>query len=151
MTMSRAASCATLGTLTDVTSSNRNNRARCIASRASVLTRPPDGRCSFEGAATSHRIPCTAKARANPNPVGPASYATAAGHQQAGQALDPPHHLPVVRGQPGPEHLPGLSVDHRRDHRPGVHIQSHTRTLRTHPWMPGLPHMSDAEQDTPPR
>ncbi len=55
--MSRAASCTTLGTVTDVTSSNRSNRARCIASRASVLTRSPDGRCSFEGVATSHRIP----------------------------------------------------------------------------------------------
>ena len=77
--MSRAASCATLGTLTDVTSSNRSNRARCIASRASVLTRSPDGRCSFEGAATSHRIPWATHVRANPNPVGPASYTIAAG------------------------------------------------------------------------
>ncbi len=81
--MSLAPSCATLGTVTDVTPSNRSSRARCIASRASVLTRSPEGRCSFEGAATSHRIPWAAKARANPNPVGPASYATAAGPGRA--------------------------------------------------------------------
>ena len=40
---------------------------------ASVLTRSPAGRCSFDGAATSHRIPAAVNARASPNPVGPAS------------------------------------------------------------------------------
>jgi hypothetical protein len=33
----------------------------------------PDGRCSFDGAATQHSIPRPARNRANPNPVGPAS------------------------------------------------------------------------------
>ena len=55
------------------TSSSRSSRARCTASRASVLTRSPAGRCSFDGAATSHRIPAAVSARDSPNPVGPAS------------------------------------------------------------------------------
>src|SRR5664280_2959755 len=55
-TRSRAASCATVGTTTGVISSRRSNRARCWASLASVLTRSPDGRCSFDGAATTHRM-----------------------------------------------------------------------------------------------
>jgi len=62
-TRSRAASCASVGTTTGVTSSNRNSRARCIAS---VLTRSPDGR------ATTHRNPAADQAQASPNPVGPA-------------------------------------------------------------------------------
>ncbi len=62
-----------LGTVTDVTSSRRNNRAKCTASLASVLTRSPEGRCSFDGAATTHRTPAASNARASPNPVGPAS------------------------------------------------------------------------------
>ena len=33
----------------------------------------PAGRCSFEGAATTHRIPASVNDRASPNPVGPAS------------------------------------------------------------------------------
>ena len=72
-TRSRAASWSSDGITTAVTSSNRNNRARCTASLASVLTRSPEGRCSFEGAATTHRIPSAFRARASPNPVGPAS------------------------------------------------------------------------------
>ncbi len=44
------------------------------AFRASVLTRSPDGRCSFEGAATRHSMPTVFRKRASPNPVGPASY-----------------------------------------------------------------------------
>jgi hypothetical protein len=43
------------------------------------LTRPPDGRCSFEGAATWHSSPCPIRCRARPNPVGPVSYVTATG------------------------------------------------------------------------
>jgi hypothetical protein len=57
---SRAASCATLGTATSVTSPRRNSRARCTASPASVFTRSPDGRCSLDGIATTHRIPAAA-------------------------------------------------------------------------------------------
>ncbi len=72
-TRSRAASCSTVGIDTAVISSSRSSRARCIASRASVLTRSPLGRCSLLGAATSHRIPAAVSARYRPKPVGPAS------------------------------------------------------------------------------
>src|SRR5450756_687102 len=78
-TRSRAASCATVGTTTGVISSRRSNRARCWASLASVLTRSPDGRCSFDGAATTHRMLWSVRNRASPEPVGPASYTTATG------------------------------------------------------------------------
>ncbi len=47
--------------------------ASSTASRASVLTRSPDGRVIFDGAATSQRIPVPVSARARPKPVGPAS------------------------------------------------------------------------------
>jgi hypothetical protein len=40
---------------------------------ASVLTRSPEGRCSFDGATTSQRTPTAFNDRDNPNPVGPAS------------------------------------------------------------------------------
>ena len=43
------------------------------ASLASVLTRSPAGFCSFDGAATSQRIPAAVRCRYSPNPVGPAS------------------------------------------------------------------------------
>jgi len=33
-----------------------------------------EGRCSFEGAATTHAIPAPVNRRNKPNPVGPASY-----------------------------------------------------------------------------
>src|SRR5213080_3024008 len=56
-----------------------SSRASRRASRRSVLTRSPGGRCSFDGATTSHLTPADPNARANPNPVGPASYATATG------------------------------------------------------------------------
>ena len=49
------------------------------ASRASVFTRSPAGFCNFDGATTSQRIPAAVSDRYNPNPVGPASYATATG------------------------------------------------------------------------
>src|SRR5664279_4147822 len=65
-TRSRAASCATVGTTTGVISSRRSNRARCWASLASVLTRSPDGRCSFDGAATTHRMLWSVRNRASP-------------------------------------------------------------------------------------
>ena len=52
-TRSRAASCSTLGTVTDTISPRCSNRARWRASRASVLTRSPDARCNFDGAATT--------------------------------------------------------------------------------------------------
>lgn len=39
--------------------------------RRPPFTRSPDDRRSFEGVATTHRIPTADKARANPNPVGP--------------------------------------------------------------------------------
>ena len=58
---------------------DRSIRARWTASRASVLTRSPLGRCSFDGATTSHRIPDAFKDRCRPNPVGPSSLATATG------------------------------------------------------------------------
>ena len=56
-----------------------SRRANRRASRRSVFTRSPGGRSSFDGATTSHRTPAAANARANPNPVGPASYVTATG------------------------------------------------------------------------
>jgi hypothetical protein len=56
-TRSRTASISRSGTVPAVISSGRSNLARCAASRASVLTRSPAGRCSFEGAATTHSIP----------------------------------------------------------------------------------------------
>jgi hypothetical protein len=43
------------------------------------LTRSPDGRSTFDGASTTHRTPAAVNALASPNPVGPASYATATG------------------------------------------------------------------------
>ena len=42
-----------VGTATGVISSRRSSRARWMASLASVLTRSPGGRCSFDGAATT--------------------------------------------------------------------------------------------------
>ena len=78
-TKSRAASCSTVGTTTSTISSSFNNRASSSASRASVFTRSPQGRCSFDGAATGHRNPAPRRYRARPNPVGPASYVSATG------------------------------------------------------------------------
>jgi len=78
-TRSRAASCDSLGTLTVTISPNRSSLAMCSASRASVFTRSPTGRCSFEGASTSQRTPAARRARASVNPVGPASYAATTG------------------------------------------------------------------------
>jgi hypothetical protein len=69
-TRSLAASCSTLGTRTGTNWSIRSRFAGCRASRASVLTRSPGGRCSFDGATTTHRIPAAVNCRANPKPVG---------------------------------------------------------------------------------
>lgn len=54
----------------------RINLAIHSASLLSVLTRAADGRSIFEGANTWHCMPAAINARANPNPVGPASYPT---------------------------------------------------------------------------
>lgn len=54
-TRSRAASCPALGTVTSGISPIFNSRAKSSASRASAFTRSPDGRCNFDGAATTHR------------------------------------------------------------------------------------------------
>jgi hypothetical protein len=62
-----------VGIRTDTISSSRSNRARRRASRASVFTRSPARRCSFDDAATAHRHPAAIRARARPNPVGPDS------------------------------------------------------------------------------
>ena len=62
-----------LGIVTAVICPRCSSRAKCAASRASVLTRSPAGRINFDGAATSQMIPAAVKSRANPNPVGPAS------------------------------------------------------------------------------
>lgn len=59
--------------LTATISFKCSNRAKCRASRRSVFTRSPAGRCSFDGAATTHSIPFAGKKRASPYPVGPAS------------------------------------------------------------------------------
>jgi hypothetical protein len=56
-----------------------SSRAKSAASRPSVLIRSPAARISFDGAATTQSIPPGCSARANPNPVGPASYVTATG------------------------------------------------------------------------
>jgi hypothetical protein len=56
-TKSRAASCSTLGMATATISPKCSSRAKCRASRASVLIRSPEGRCSFDGAATTQSIP----------------------------------------------------------------------------------------------
>ncbi len=45
---------------------SRSKRASSNASRASVLTRSPDGRCIFDGAATTHRMPWPVRNRASP-------------------------------------------------------------------------------------
>jgi hypothetical protein len=57
----------------------RSSRASNSASRASILIRSAGARRSFDGAATTHRTPAAVSCRARPNPVGPASYATATG------------------------------------------------------------------------
>ena len=72
-TRSRAASCDSLGTPTETTSSRRSSRARCNASRASVFTRAPAGRCNFEGATTSHLTPSAVNARHKPGTESPRS------------------------------------------------------------------------------
>ncbi len=72
-------SCTTVWTRTGATSSSRSSRASGIASRWSVFTRSPDGRCNFYGAATTHRTPAADTTRARSNPVGPASQVTAHG------------------------------------------------------------------------
>lgn len=56
---SRAASSDSVGTRTETTSSRRGSRAKCGASRTSVLTRSPAWRCSFEDAITSQRSPAS--------------------------------------------------------------------------------------------
>jgi len=72
-TRSRAASYAAVGTAIATISPSRSNRARCSASFASVFTRSPEGRCNFDGAATTHGTPAASRNRHNPKPVGPAS------------------------------------------------------------------------------
>jgi hypothetical protein len=67
-TKSRAASCSMLGTATATISPRCSNRARCRASRTSVLIRSPDGRCTLDGAATRHSMPSLVRCRARPNP-----------------------------------------------------------------------------------
>ena len=54
------------GTDTSTISSSRNSRHRCSASLASVLTRFPAGRTSFDGAATRQAMPRPRRKRANP-------------------------------------------------------------------------------------
>ena len=55
----------------DLTQMQQPGQMRGIT--GSVLTRSPDGRINFDGAATSQLDPAALKARAKPNPVGPAS------------------------------------------------------------------------------
>ena len=103
-TRSRAASSAGVGIRTDTISSSRSNRARCRASRASVFTRSPAGRCSFDDAATSHRHPAAVSARAQPEPGRPGLVDHRA---RTRQPADPLQHIGVRRRQPRLEHLPG--------------------------------------------
>ena len=129
---------------TAMTSSRRSSRARCIASRASVLTRSPAGRCSFDGAATSHRIPAAVSARHSPNPVGPGLV----GHRHRTRQRPPPSRM--IASWRGVslrlEHLTGHPIDRRRRDRPCVHVQPNTRTLCKHR---GLPQLSDRPSRQP--
>jgi hypothetical protein len=140
-TKSRAASCSTLGIVTATISPRCSNRAKCRASRASVLTPSPEGRCSFEGAATTQSIPAASRNRAKAKPVGPASYITV-----AGPGSDPIHarissRLGVNRRSKSSPVC--LSSPHATT-RSCVHIQPDTRTLKIR-W--GLPHLVALRQD----
>ena len=78
-------------------------------SAESSMTRSPGGRAIFDGATTSHRTPAATSARASPNPVGPASSATATGPGNATTHST----IAAVRGDnPQRRDLPDLAVDH---------------------------------------
>ena len=127
-TRSRAASCCTDGTVTETISSSRNSLARCIASRASVLTLSPAGRWIFDGAAISHLIPMShtpgpSRTRSDPLRRPP----------PMAQAVTEP-----TRGRrrfPGPT-VPGTPHPSRRRSPPQPQIvrahPDHTRTLGKH-------------------
>jgi hypothetical protein len=78
-TRSRAASCSRLGTVTGVISPQPQQPGQQQRVFRVGFTRSPAGRCSFDGAATTHRTPAADNARLRPNPVGPASCVTATG------------------------------------------------------------------------
>ena len=78
-TRSRSASSSRPGTRTGCSLPASSNRASSSASRRSVLTRSPDPRGIFDGAATTHPTSRRASSRASPYPVGPASYAARTG------------------------------------------------------------------------
>ena len=97
------------------------------ASRRSVLTRSPDARGIFDGAATVQAIPAAAHARASPYPVGPASYATRTG---AGNRCSHSTVSTAADRHPQTPHLTAPRIQHTRDDLPRVHIQTNPRTLR---------------------
>ena len=115
-----------VGTRTSTISSSRSSRASSIASRASVLTRSPAGRCSFDGAATTHRHPARGQTPGQPEP----GRARLVDHRAPAPAAPRPTQITArIRGQPAPMTSPVTAVDRACHHRPGVHIQPDTRTL----------------------
>ena len=123
------------GTRTAVISPNRSSRARCAASRASVLTRSPAGRCSFDGAATTHSIPASLIALANPEA---GRTRLEANPHRGSQLTQPAQHLVMSRTQPRPRDLAGFLVDGMRHDRKRMHVQPNTRTLNNHRRPPDL-------------
>ena len=72
------------------------NRASRWASRRSVLTRPPGGRSSLDGATTTQPTPAAWSARASPNPVGPASRRPRPGWAATPPSSQPPRWPPAT-------------------------------------------------------
>ena len=113
-----------------------SNRARCRASRASVLTRSPAGRCSFDGAATTHSIPAADQEPGQPEPrrTGLIDHRHRAAAATAIQAR--------ISSRSGVNRRSNTSpvspIQSTRHNRSCVHIQPNTRTLNLH-W--GLPHL----------
>jgi hypothetical protein len=99
-----------------------SNRASRWASRRSVLTRPPGGRSSLDGATTTQPTPAAWSARASPNPVGPASSAT-----PTGPGSDPTQRTTA-----------SVAAGNRRDHTCPVAVSS-TRPGSTGQPPPGPP------------
>src|SRR6476619_7085926 len=125
--MSRAASCSTVGMATATISPRCSSRAKCRASRASVLTRSPEGRCTLDPR------------------IDQVTSQTKAGrarlidhHCRRRQRPDPVTNFFAARCQPPLKNLTGFSVQSTPDHRSCVHIQPDARTMTFH-W--GLLHL----------
>lgn len=111
---------SSLGTVTAVNSPNRSSRVRCSVPLASVFTRLTEG-WSFDGAATSPRMPAHERCARQPEP-GRASLITATGPRQTTQSADD---RSPVRHQPGGEHLTDPAAHSMRNRRSRVHVRPH--------------------------